>query len=127
MLDRARARLGTARAALDGGDLAGAFVNAYDAYRMAAASLLARQALRATGGEGSHATVEDAVSAQFSAEVGAFAKPTFEHFRRTRHAAQYFDPSHPDVTEADANWAIGTAVEAIAGVGAISRSLGPFV
>ncbi len=42
---------------------------------------------------GSHMAVEDAVSAQFRAEIPAFAKPTFERFRRARHSAQYFDPS----------------------------------
>jgi hypothetical protein len=98
------------------GDVDGAYVAAYDAYRMAAESLLARQGLRATGGEGSHMTVEDAVSAQFAADIPAFAKPTFERLRRTRHAAQYFDPSAPSITKADASWAIGKATEALAGV-----------
>ncbi|TVZ07141.1 hypothetical protein EAS64_07485 [Trebonia kvetii] len=54
----------TAAAALAGGDIDGAYVAAYDAYRMAAESLLARQGLRATGGDGSHMAVEDAVVAQ---------------------------------------------------------------
>jgi hypothetical protein len=40
----------TATAALAGGDVDGAFVAAYDGYRMAAEALLARRALRATGG-----------------------------------------------------------------------------
>src|SRR5690349_3296739 len=76
----------TATAALAGGDVDGAFVAAYDAYRMAAEALLARQALRATGGDGSHMAVEDVVSAQFGAEIPAFTKPTFERLRRSRHA-----------------------------------------
>lgn len=49
----------TAVAALAGGDVDGAYVAAYDAYRMAAESLLARQGLRAAGGDGSHMAVED--------------------------------------------------------------------
>lgn len=49
---------------------------AYDAYRMAAEALLARQGLRATEGDGSHMAVEDAVSAQFAADILVFAKPT---------------------------------------------------
>ena len=52
----------------------------------------------------------------FRAEIPAFAKPTFERLRRTRHAAQYFDPSAPPITEADASWAIGKATEALSGV-----------
>ena len=31
-------------------------------------------------------TVEDAVSAQFTIDIPAFAKPTFERFRRTSSA-----------------------------------------
>jgi hypothetical protein len=82
----------TATAALREGDAGGAYVPAYDAYRMAAESLLARRGLRATGREGSHLAVEDAVSAQFAADIPVFARPTFQRLRRTRHSAQYFDP-----------------------------------
>ena len=96
----------TAAAALEGRDVDGAYVAAYDAYRMAAESLLARQGLRATGSDASHMAVEDAVSAQFAEEILAFAKPTFERFRRTRHSAQYFDPAAAPITESDASWAI---------------------
>jgi hypothetical protein len=105
----------TAVAALKYGDVDGAYVAAYDAYRMAAESLLARQGLRATSGDGSHVAVEDAVSAQFPAEISAFVKPTFERFRRTRHSAQYFDPSAPPITKSDAVWAIEKATAAVAG------------
>lgn len=120
LLGRADLRVGTtAAAALDGGDVDGAYVAAYDAYRMAAESLLARQGLRATGGEGSHMIVEDAVSAQFAADIPAFAKPTFERFRRTRHSAQYFDPKSPPITKADASWAIEKATAALSGVKAL--------
>jgi hypothetical protein len=92
----------TATAALAAGDVDGAYVAAYDAYRMTAEALLARQGLRATGGEGSHMTVEDAVSAQFGAEIPAYAKATFERFRRTRHSAQYFDPAAAPLARPDA-------------------------
>jgi len=109
----------TAAAALKLGDVDGAYAAAYDAYRMAAESLLARQGLRATGGEGSHMTVEDAASAQFAADIPAFAKPTFERLRRTRHTAQYFDPSAPPITEADAAWAIAKATAALSGAKAL--------
>ena len=119
-LARAELRVeATATAALKMGDMDGAYAAAYDAYRMAAESLLARQGLRATGGEGSHMAVEDAVSAQFAADVPAFVKPTFEQLRRTRHTAQYFDPSAPPISEADASWAIGKATAAVSGVKAL--------
>jgi len=89
---RAELRLLTAAAGLELWDVDGAYAAAYDAYRMAAEALVIRQGLRSTGGEGSHVTVEDAVSAQFAGHIEQFAKPTFERLRRTRHAAQYFDP-----------------------------------
>ena len=106
----------TAAAALRAGDVDGAYVAAYDAYRMAAESLLVRQGLRASGGDGSHMTVEDATSAQFGKDIPAFAKPTFERLRRTRHAAQYFDPSAAPITTSDASWAIEKAKAALSGV-----------
>lgn len=115
----------TAAAALSGGDVDGAYVAAYDAYRMAAEALLARQALRATGGDGSHMAVEDAVSAQFAADIPAFAKPTFERFRRARHSAQYFDPSAAPLTAADASWAIETAREALSAAKALLAASPP--
>ena len=103
LIERANRRLdATSRAALANGDADGAYAAAYDAYRMAGEALLARQLLRATGGDGSHMAVEDAVSAQFSSDIAAFAKPVFEQLRRTRHSAQYFDPDAPPITEADA-------------------------
>lgn len=115
----------TATAALAGGDVDGAYVAAYDAYRMAAEALLARQALRATGGDGSHMAVEDAVSAQFKEDVPAFANPTFERLRRARHSAQYFDPSAPPLTASDAAWAIEKAKEALSGVRALLAASPP--
>ena len=116
IIGRATRRLLTADGGLAAGDVEGAFAAAYDAYRMAAEALLIRQGLRATGGEGSHATVEDAVSGQFAKTIPGLAKPTFERLRRTRHAAQYFDPSSAEISRDDAAWALTTSrmvVEAV--------------
>ena len=115
----------TAAAALKAGDVDGAYVAAYDAYRMAAESLLVRQGLRASGGDGSHVTVEDATSAQFGKDIPAFARPTFERLRRTRHAAQYFDPSAAPITTSDASWAIEKAKAALSGVKALLATSPP--
>lgn len=109
VIGRAARRLLTAEGGLHAGDVDGAFAASYDAYRIAAEALLVRQGLRATGGEGSHVTVEDAISGQYSKVVPGFAKPTFERFRRTRHAAQYFDPSSAEISSDDAAWALATA------------------
>ena len=116
VLARAERRLLTAAAGLAAGDHDGAFAASYDAYRMAAESLLIRQGLRATGGDGSHMTVEDAIGAQFADRITEFAKPTFERLRRTRHMAQYFDPSASDITDDDAGWALAVAQRAVAAV-----------
>jgi HEPN domain len=115
----------TAEAALQAGDVDGAYVAAYDAYRIAAESLLVRQGLRATGGDGSHMAVEDAVSAQFGTDIPAFAKPTFERLRRTRHTAQYFDPAAAPITRSDASWAIEKAQAALSGVQALLAASPP--
>ena len=109
IIGRAARRLLTADGGLRLGDVEGAFAAAYDAYRMAAEALLVRQGLRATGGEGSHMTVEDAISGQYAKLIPGFAKPTFEQLRRTRHAAQYFDPSGPEITADDSVWALATS------------------
>lgn len=121
-LTRARKRLGTAGAALEGGDVDGAYVAAYDAYRMAAEALLVRQGLRATGGDGSHMTVEDAVAAQFSERIPGYAKPTFERLRKTRHTAQYFDPSASPIEEADAEWALEVSRASVDAAGDLLES-----
>jgi uncharacterized protein (UPF0332 family) len=116
IVGRATRRLRTADGGLAAGDVEGAFVAAYDAYRMAAEALLIRQGLRATGGDGSHVTVEDAISSQFARAIPGFAKPTFERLRRTRHAAQYFDPSSAEIDQDDATWALATAGTVVAAV-----------
>ncbi|WP_420621867.1 hypothetical protein [Candidatus Poriferisodalis sp.] len=128
VLGQAERRLGTATAGLEIGDITGAFAVAYDAYRMAAESLLLRQCLRPMSGKGSHVTVEDAVSAQFAEPIPEFAKPTFERFRRNRHAAQYYDDTAPPLTSEDAKWAISVASAALAGSKRISAEdvLAPF-
>jgi hypothetical protein len=113
LLERAAKRLTTARAAATGEDWEGAFANAYDVYRMAAEVLLLRQGLRATGGDGSHVAVEDAVSAQFGDLIGGFMKVRFERMRQGRHASQYFDPTRPEKTDQDAGWALHLAGEVL--------------
>lgn len=95
---------------------------------MAAESLLARQGLRATGGEGAHRTIEDAISSQFVSEIDAFDKPTFERFRQMRNAAQYPDHEAPELDESDARWATGLADDAVSGVQRFTSAveLGPY-
>ena len=77
IIGRAARRLLTAEGGIQVGDVEGALAASYDAYRMAAEALLIRQGLRATGGDGSHVAVEDALSAQYTRLIPGFAKPTF--------------------------------------------------
>ncbi len=123
MIHDASKRLRSARSLLDS-DSGSAFALAYDAYRMAADSLLARQCLRATGGDGSHRTVEEAVSSQFGDEIPAFSKPNFEQFRQMRNATQYPDFESPEVTDSDAQWAVGLADDAVSGAKGLMSSVG---
>lgn len=112
-IEVAARRLRTAAAALDGGDVDGAFVAAYDAYRMAAEALLLRQGLRATGGVGSHVTVEDAVGAQFRRGHPCVREA---HVRaHAPHAAPgpVLRPAAPPVETGDAEWAIGISNDAV--------------
>jgi uncharacterized protein (UPF0332 family) len=122
LLERATKRLTTAQAAVAGEDWEGAFANAYDVYRMAAELLLLRQGLRATGGDGSHVAVEDAVSAQFATRIAGFSKVRFERMRQGRHASQYFDPARPEKTDDDARWALDLAEEVLSATQEVLRS-----
>ena len=54
-----------------------------------------------------------------------FTKPIFERFRRTRHTAQYFDPSAAPITTPDAEWAIEKATAALAGAQALLSAKPP--
>jgi hypothetical protein len=58
-------------------------------------------------------------------EIPAFAKPTFERLRRTRHTAQYFDPSAAPITELDAAWAIEKTAAAVSGVKVLLAGAAP--
>ena len=89
LVQRAAKRLDTAKAALNVEDFDGVFTNAYDVYRMSGEALLLVQGLRATGGDGSHVTVEDAVCAQFSGHVDDFTKAIFERFRQGNDRVSY--------------------------------------
>lgn len=127
LIQDASKRLRSARSLL-GSDSGSAFSLAYDAHRMAADSLLARQGLRATGGDGSHRTIEEAVSSQFDDQIPAFSKLSFEQFRQMRNASQYPEFESPELTDSDAQWAVDLAGDALAGAQDLMSSveLGPY-
>ena len=62
-------------------------------------------------------TVEDAIGAQYAKQIPGLAKPTFERLRRTRHSAQYFDPSSAEISAEDSAWALSTARVVVEAVG----------
>ena len=52
-------------------------------------------------------------------KIPGLAKPTFERLRRTRHSAQYFDPSSAEISAEDSAWALSTARAVVAAVGSL--------
>jgi hypothetical protein len=101
--------LETAAAALESGDLAGAYQVAYDALRKSAAALLADQGLRATS-RGGHVAIQDAVRAQFGAAVRAFT--SYGRIRRARKRFEYPDSTTPGPASDDVDDAIAVATQA---------------
>lgn len=102
LIEDAGRHIATAGAALETGDLAGAYQLAYDALRKSAASLLAVQGLRATS-RGGHLAVQEAVLAQFGSATRPFR--AFGRIRRARNNFEYpssatFGPAADDVIDA---------------------------
>ena len=80
--------LGTASAALERGDLAGAFQLAYDAARKSLTALALSRGLR-TKGEGAHATLITVIQTELSDEPGLGVVGKLDRLRRTRNRAEY--------------------------------------
>jgi hypothetical protein len=109
LLDDAGRHHATAATALSSGDLSGAYQLAYDALRKSAASLLARQGLRATS-RGGHVAVQESVMAQFGSTVRAFR--SFGRIRRARNSFEYPSTVGPGPSADDVADAIAAATEA---------------
>ncbi len=109
LLEDAGRHLATAAAALETGDLAGAYQLAYDALRKSAASLLAVQGLRATS-RGGHLAVQEAVLAQFGSMVRALR--AFGRIRRARNSFEYPSLTTPGPAAEDVTDAITIATQA---------------
>ena len=92
LLQDAGRHLATAAAAVETGDLAGAYQLAYDALRKSAASLLAVQGLRATS-RGGHVAVQEAIIAQFGSTTHVFR--AFGRIRRARNSFEYPSTTTP--------------------------------
>jgi hypothetical protein len=109
LLEDAGRHLTTAAAAVETGDLAGAYQLAYDALRKSAASLLAVQGLRATS-RGGHLAVQEAVIAQFGSTVRVFR--AFGRIRRARNSFEYPSTTTPGPASDDVTDAITVASQA---------------
>lgn len=118
-LDRARTRLSAAELLLGASHWESAFTTAYDAYRMAAESVVLALGYRVPAVAGAHRITIDIAQAAVGAESGAFAGAAAERFRTGRHEIEYFDPDRPaEKTEPDAQWAVEKASSAIVAVAA---------
>lgn len=119
-LDRARGRLAAAELLLAAGHWDSVFTNAYDAYRIAAESVVLALGHRVPAVAGAHRITIDIARAAIGEYGDAFEGATAERFRTGRHEAEYFDPDRPaDKTEADARWAVEKASEAVDVVDAV--------
>lgn len=113
-LDRARERLSAAQLMVDASLHEAAFTRAYDAYRIAAESIVLALGYRVPAVAGAHRITVDIALAASGGGTEAFATPTAERFRAGRHEAEYFDPDRPaDKSAADAAWAVDTAAAAV--------------
>lgn len=113
-LDRAQDRL-TAAELLLGAELwESAFTNAYDAYRMAAESVVLAFGFRVPAVAGAHRITIDIAQAAVGGASEVFAGASAERFRTGRHESEYFDPDRSvEKTEADARWAVERAAAAV--------------
>jgi len=117
-LDRARDRLAAAELLLGAALWESAFTNSYDAYRMAAESVVLALGYRVPAVAGAHRITFDIAQAAVGSDADVFAGAAAERFRTGRHEAEYFDPDRPaEKNEPDARWAAEKAAAAIAAVG----------
>ena len=117
-LDRARGRLAAAELLVTGEHWESVFTTAYDAYRIAAESVVLALGHRVPAVPGAHRITIDIARAAIGSQHDAFAGATGDRFRTGRHEAEYFDPDRPaEKTEVDARWAVEKASEAIEAVG----------
>lgn len=98
LLGEARRHLASG-AALAATDVSLAFLAVYDAARKALTAILAVQGLRASGGDGGHAVLLDAVRPQFPDHRAVLQE--FDWMRQTRNATEYPDFESPTATRAD--------------------------
>ena len=112
-LERARQHLEAAELLVDAGKWEPAFTTAYDAYRMAAESIVVALGYRVPAVKGAHRITADIANAAFGNST-VFTAASAEQFRSGRHDAEYFDPDRPvEKTEADARWAVDLAQRAV--------------
>lgn len=107
LVAEARRHLASAHTLAATADVSLAFLAAYDAARKALTAVLAVQGLRASGGDGGHAVLLDAVRPQFPAHKSVLQ--AFDWMRATRNATEYPDADRPTATEEDVAEAIPEA------------------
>jgi len=116
LLDDAHRHLATARLAVRGSDLAGAYQLAYDAARKACTAVLAARGLRVRG-SGAHANLILLLQELYASAPGAEALEPLDRMRRTRNTAEYhgypFDPAEVEEDLAAAHAIVATAADIV--------------
>jgi HEPN domain-containing protein len=107
LVAEARRHLTSAQALAATADTSLAFLAAYDAARKALTAVLAVQGLRASGGDGGHAVLLDAVRPQFPEHKTVLQ--AFDWMRATRNATEYPDADRPTATRQDVAEAVPEA------------------
>lgn len=116
-LARAQERLAAATLLIGAGHWESAFTTAYDAFRMAADSVVLALGYRVPAVRGAHRITIDIAQAALGSAGDAFSGAAAERFRIARHEAEYFDPDRPtEKSEGDARWAVARASAAISAV-----------
>ena len=106
LLAQARAHLASGTQVVQS-DPSGAFSLVYDAARKALTAILVNQGLRA-GGDGAHAVLAEAVTAQLDPPLGATFRP-FTWMRPLRNHTQYPAPERPTAQIEDVEEALPAA------------------
>jgi len=111
LLAESRRHLASAQLLLDTDDVSMAFISAYDAARKALTAILALTGMRATGGDGGHAVVADAVRLICPNKKKELQR--FDWMRNIRNSTEYPDTDKPTATRQDVGEGITTAEQIV--------------
>ena len=99
LLAESRRHLASAQMLSETEDVSMAFISAYDAARKSLTAVLSIMGFRATGGDGGHAVVSDAVRIMCPDQKRILQR--FDWMRNVRNSTEYPDANRPTATPED--------------------------